>query len=65
MEAPNKPAGDRTWLIALATLSLSVSLAIGRYHGNAVDFVAGFFLGIALALSAYYLVVAFLRRSRS
>ena len=65
MEALVKPAGDKTWIIALSTLSLSVSLAIGRYHGNVIDFIAGFFLGVALALSVYYLVVAFRRRSRS
>lgn len=64
MEASVKPAGDRTWLVALATLSLSVSWSIGRFHGNVVDFVAGFFVGIALALSAYFLVLAYLHRSR-
>jgi len=56
---------DRTWLIALATLSLGVSVAIGRWHGSLIDFVAGFFLGIALAVSFGYLVLTFVRRRSS
>ena len=64
MELSVKPARDRSWLVALATLSLSVSLLIGRFHGSAVDFAAGFFLGIGLAVSAWALVLAFRNRSR-
>lgn len=56
---------DRTWLVALATLSLGLSSAVRYFHGNVIDFVGGFFLGISLAVSAFYLVLAFLHRSRS
>ena len=49
---------DLTWVLAVAILSLGASILIGRHHGQVVDFVAGFFLGVALALSVCYLVLA-------
>ena len=64
MEGSKTAERDGTWLVAFGTLSLGVSVAVSRYHGNAVDFAAGFFLGVSLAVSAGYLVICLVRRAR-
>lgn len=61
MRALGGPGRDRTWLLAVAILSLGASTLIGRHQGRVIDFVAGFFLGLSLAVSVFYLVIA-LRR---
>jgi hypothetical protein len=65
METRIEKERDRTWLVALATLSLGLSSAVGHFHGNVIDFVGGFLLGISLAVSFGYLALVFLHRSRS
>ncbi len=47
----------RTWLLAAAILSVGVSVAVGRLHGDVADFVAGFFLGISIALAFSWFVI--------
>jgi hypothetical protein len=51
------PGRDHTWLLAFATLSLGASVWFGRYQGHAISFIAGFFLGLSLAISVFYLVL--------
>jgi hypothetical protein len=56
---------DWTWMLALATLSLTGAVWAGRCGGRAFDFLAGFCLGVALAVSFGYLVITPLRRRSS
>ncbi len=62
MRALCGPGRDLTWLLAVATLSLGVSVVTGRYHGHVIDFVSGFFLGLSLAVAVLYLVLTPRRR---
>lgn len=65
MRALLSPGRDLTWLHAVATLSLCVSLLTGRYQGHTTDFISGFFLGLSLALCLFYLVVLAVRPRRA
>jgi hypothetical protein len=52
-------------MLVLATLSLTGAVWAGRCGGRAFDFLAGFCLGVALAVSFGYLVITPLRRRSS
>jgi hypothetical protein len=52
-------------MLALAMLSLCGAVWTGRYDSHASNFLAGFFLGVALAVCVGYVVIPSLHRGYS
>ncbi len=62
MRALFGPDRDLTWGLAVAIISLGLSVVIGRHQGHLADFASGLFLGLSLSLSVLYLVLMPRRR---